>query len=215
MSQAPAATPPIPLLRRGWLMVRTLLARGSRWVRRAVERLLHPLRRQHARAQLTRLLPVRSVAVLCYGNICRSPYAAERLGQGLARRGLDCRVTQGGFFGPDRPANDRAREVALGRGTDLSGHRSRLFTAEEARTVDLVVVMEGQQGRRVEARLGASPARVLVLGDLDPEPIESRAIPDPYGHDVEFFIRTYDRIDRCVAELERQLAPVGPDPGRR
>jgi len=185
--------------------MRPILAGGAKAGLRAAERMLHRLRRRRAQALVARRAPVRCMAVLCYGNICRSPYAAAVLQRMLVRRGVLCQVSQGGFLGPDRPANDRAREVARARGTDLSEHRSRLVTAEEARTVDLVVVMEAYQARKIVAEFGADPGRVLVLGDLDPEPVVSRAIPDPYGLDNEVFIRTYERIDRCVAELTRLI----------
>jgi hypothetical protein len=49
--------------------------------------------------------------------------------------------------------------------------------------------------------LGAPAERLLVLGDLDPEPVDSRTIPDPYGLDIPFFEKTYDRLDRCLAAL--------------
>lgn len=188
-----------------WRRVRPVLAAAAQRGRRLVERVLHPLRRRTARDRLTRLPAVESILVLCYGNICRSPYAASVLTQTLMERGRTAQVTQGGFLGPDRPANERALTVARGRGIDLGGHRSRLVTADEARNADLVIVMERQQAERVIHQYGSREERVLLLGDLDPGAIETRDIPDPYGLDTGFFARTYERIDRCIAELVRAL----------
>lgn len=150
---------------------------------------------------LSRLDSTERILVLCYGNICRSPYAAAALERELARNSLAAKVSQGGVFGPDRPANDRARLVSARRGIDLSSHRSRVVTAEECQSVELLVVMEPDQAQDMIERLGAPANRVLVLGDLDPEPIDSRSIPDPYSLDEAFFARVYDRIDRCTVEL--------------
>lgn len=202
----------VALPARLWQRIRPVLARGTRSGRRRLEQLVHPFRRRSTQAKLRQLPSVESVLVLCYGNICRSPYAAAVLTRQFGERGRTSRVTQGGFIGPNRPANDRAQSVAEGRGIDLAGHRSRLVTAEEARAVDLVVVMEQEQADQV-VRLGASPHRVVVLGDLDPGWIDGRTIVDPYGHGATFFTLTYERIDRCISELVRVLDGREANPG--
>ena len=44
-------------------------------------------------------------------------------------------------------------------------------------------------------------ARILVLGDLDPGPIQTRTIVDPYGGSQDVFAECYRRIDGCVTVL--------------
>src|SRR2546427_199033 len=61
-------------------------------------RVLHPLRRRRALALLRRHAPVRSVLVVCHGNMCRSPFAAGLLRPWLSGRGV--RVDSAGFLGP-------------------------------------------------------------------------------------------------------------------
>ena len=68
--------------------------------RHAPDRLLHPLRRRAARADLTRRVAPSSMLVICHGNICRSPFAAAVLRARLAGTGV-C-VESAGFFGPGR-----------------------------------------------------------------------------------------------------------------
>jgi len=44
-----------------------------------------------------------------------------------------------------------------------------------------------------------------VLGDLDPQPVRTRAIVDPFGHGEEMFEEVYARVDRCVEEAARLI----------
>jgi hypothetical protein len=42
---------------------------------------------------------------------------------------------------------------------------------------------------------------VLVLGDLDPDPIVARTILDPWNGAADVFDESYARIDRCTRML--------------
>jgi protein-tyrosine-phosphatase len=197
--QAAASTPGVIA------RLRPLAGRVVRRLAALSDRALHPIRRRSAHAMLSRLGKVDRVVVLCYGNICRSPYAAGMLERVFREAGIGATVTQGGFFGPGRPSTDTARTVSLARGVSLENHRSRLVTAEDARNASVVIVMEAQQAETVVGEFGADRQRTLVLGDLDPSPITLRTIADPYGRSAEAFAEAYTRIDRCVGELARAL----------
>jgi protein-tyrosine-phosphatase len=188
-----------------WSRVRPVIAAPARWLKRQYAAARHPGRRREAEARIARLRPVRTVLVMCYGNICRSPYAASVLTRLVSEQGADITVTQGGFFGPNRPANDRGQQVARSRGVELNTHRSRLATDQDATGTDLIVVMEEWQAEKMINELGAPRERLLILGDLDPERVDNRTIVDPYGHDEAFFHRTFDRLDRCLAALVRAV----------
>lgn len=204
---------------------------GLRALRYAPDRLLHPLRRRRARRLLRRARPVSRVLFVCYGNICRSPYAAVALGRELSvahrsagpeparggpasEPGEDGRASERpgvasvGLFGPGRPSPPAARAVAARRGMDLSAHRSRLLEPDEPRPGDLVVVMESWQAERLRRRPGEGDgdgAPILLLGDLDDRPIAHRRIRDPVDQPEAVFEEVYGRIDRCVRALAREL----------
>jgi protein-tyrosine phosphatase len=163
------------------------------------------MRKRAAWARLAALGKVDRVVVLCYGNICRSPYAAAILERTFREEGIEAAVVQGGFFGPGRPSTDTARSVSLARGVSLENHRSRVVTVEDARDASLVIVMEAQQAEVVVREFGAARQRTLVLGDLDPGTISRRTIADPYGKSAEAFTEAYARIDRCVSEVASAL----------
>ena len=179
--------------------LRNLLVR----VRRTPERLLHPLRRRKALEALrSRRRPAKVLAV-CHGNICRSPVAAALLGRELAALGVE--VQSAGFIGFNRPAPAEAVAAAERHAVNLADHRSRLLTNDLARTADLIVVMDAGQRRLVCERFGRFPRDIVLLGDLDPAPVEARTVRDPIDQSRDVFDRTYDRIARCVRELANAL----------
>ena len=196
---------PVSLPAAGW--------RGAtRLVRALPARVLHRLRRRKAIAQLrARGLP-RSILVVCHGNICRSPYAAGRLRQLLSATAAadGIRVDSAGFIGARRPAPPEAVTVARAHGVDLSQHRSQLLGAQEVAGAELILVMEPAQQQAVCANFGRWPADVVVLGDLDPEPITGRAIRDPVEQPASVFEESYARIDRCLRALVSAMSSAVP-----
>jgi protein-tyrosine-phosphatase len=79
---------------------------------------------------------------------------------------------------------------------------------EAVQTADLVVVMDAGQAMRLVRSFGASLEKTLVLGDLDPEPIQRRTITDPVDLGEDVFADTYARIDRCIRVLVDSLYPL-------
>lgn len=183
------------------------VVRKTTWLVEALtDRVLHPWRRRRAVALLESVGAIDSLIFVCYGNICRSPYAAEVF-QSLLPEPLRpmYRVSSAGLWGVHRPSPEEAVRVGYVRGIDLSTHRSRLLSREELAPMDLVVVMSGTQRRVVVSKFGWPADAVLVLGDLDPEPIDSRTIVDPWSHSEAVFQESYWRIDRCVEVLVEKL----------
>lgn len=165
------------------------------------DRLLHAHRRNKARRGLAGKR-IRSVLFLCDGNAFRSPYAAAALRRALGTSQLaaSIRIQSAGFFAPGRPSPETAVSVARSRGIDLSSHVSTLVTPSAVSGVDLVAVMSEDQARSIapNRKPGVS---LLVLGDLDPFPADTRTIADPVGLDARTVARVFSRIDRCVEQL--------------
>jgi protein-tyrosine-phosphatase len=65
--------------------------------------------------------------------------------------------------------------------------------------------MDTAQRREICDRFGRPPRDVIVLGDLDPEPIDTRRIDDPLDQGLEAFEASYARIERCTGELAKAL----------
>lgn len=168
--------------------------------------MLHPVRRSRfERALQAHQDP--TILFVCLGNICRSPYAEHRLRADLAAVGAThLEIESAGFVQPDRPSPPEAQRVAARRGLDLSEHRSRTLDEEIMRRADLIFVMSTGQRRDLEQAFGRSDG-VLVLGDGDPETIESRTIMDPVERPESVFETVYDRVDRCCALVTATLSP--------
>ncbi|HVH40344.1 MAG TPA: hypothetical protein VM764_09980 [Gemmatimonadaceae bacterium] len=168
--------------------------------RHSPDRWLHPVR--HARAiAAVRQCAGGGVLVVCHGNICRSPFAAAVLRRALEADGIE--VASAGSVGPGRGVPAAAHACALERGEDLTAHRSQLLTRELLLAAGLVVVMDAAQRAVIVGRHGGEAARVVLLGDLDPEPIAKRAIRDPYAQSPEVFAEVFARIERCALVLAR------------
>ncbi|HKC39692.1 MAG TPA: hypothetical protein VKC15_09155 [Gemmatimonadales bacterium] len=187
-------------------MVEDLLIAPARRLRHAPDRLLHPLRRRAVLRALRARRPPRTILVVCYGNICRSPFAAGVLARALrgGERGGPL-VASAGFVGPGRGAPPDGIVAAEGRGIDLSAHQSQLLTPALAAEAELIVVMDVRQQRTVCERFGRLPGDVILLGDLDPQAIDTRAIHDPVDQPLTVFERSYARIERCVESLAGAL----------
>lgn len=166
------------------------------------EAFLHPARHRRAVARVRRHADRRMVFI-CYGNICRSPFA-ELWMRRRDPRGAE-RYTSAGFLPGGRSSPDTAVAVARGRfELDLRPHVSRGLDEMTERPV-LWIVMERSHRRGLQAA-GIAADDIVELGDLDPGPVERRAILDPYGREPEVFEAIYGRIERSLTELARVIA---------
>jgi protein-tyrosine phosphatase len=169
-------------------------------LRDRLDGLLHPYRRARARRRLSTIEPV-SVLFVCLGNICRSPYAERVL---LREGGEAIRSFSAGIMAPGRRPPQEALEAARRRGIDHADHVSRALTRDLLDDAGALFVFDRHNARSLPSRVSRA-GRVFWLGDFDPQWAGRRAILDPWGKPLEEFERTFERIERCVAEVTRTL----------
>ena len=179
-------------------IVGTLRALGAR-IRDGIDGHLHARRRRRARARIAATLPD-SVVFVCLGNICRSPFAARLWASHVS----SIEASSAGFIGPGRPPPEEALSAACAWGLDHADHRSRIATAEITRGADVVFVFDRYHVKML-SKHGHGTERVFWLGDFDPEWAGKRAIPDPWGKPEAEFERTFERIARCVNDVQDAL----------
>ncbi len=155
------------------------------------------------------------IAVVCLGNICRSPMGHVVLSEKVASAGLDDRVelssagTGGWHVG--KPMDRRAAAVLAAAGYDGSQHQAEQFEAHWYADHDLVLAMDESNHADLLALIGdVEPGRLRMFRDFDPRATDGdRDVPDPYyGGDEGFthVLRTVERTaDAIVAALEREL----------
>ena len=145
----------------------------------------------------------RSVLFVCLGNICRSP-TAEAIFRGQAEgRGLEIDSAGTSGWHDGNPSDPRASAEALRRGIDMSYIRSRKVVADDFERFDLIVAMDAQNLRDLEAvRPEGSPARLVKLLDYAPE-LGVSDVPDPYYEDN--FPEVLDMIDLACGKLLHAL----------
>ena len=141
------------------------------------------------------------VAVVCLGNICRSPMAHVVLEDLVEKAGLADRVevvssgTGGWHVGA--PMDRRAAKVLGERGYRSGDHRARQITADEIAAADLVIAMEDIHTTKM---LGLCPAatNLTLLSDYDPSAEPGSGVPDPWYGTPAGFYGTLEAIESAI-----------------
>jgi protein-tyrosine phosphatase len=151
---------------------------------------------------------IKSVLVICTGNICRSPMAAAL----LARQLESATVESAGImalagYGADPMAVTLMRE----RGIDISAHRARQMMTWMTATYELVLVMDRLQKQYIENRLASLYGRVYRLGENPMSPcrtVPGFDIPDPYRKDRASFEESLRQIEAGVEAWSAHIASL-------
>jgi protein-tyrosine phosphatase len=149
------------------------------------------------------------ILFVCLGNICRSPTAEGVLRHLLAVEAphLEVEIDSAGIgnYHIGQPPDARSRRAAMQRGIDLSGLRARQVAHGDFARFDLIIAMDQQNLRALQAmRPAASKAQLKLfleyadhLGCLD--------VPDPYCGDADDFEHVLDLITAAARGLIRRL----------
>jgi protein-tyrosine phosphatase len=152
-----------------------------------------------------------SVALVCLGNICRSPMADVVLQQRLADAGLDDRVTVAssgtGDWHVGHPMDRRAAATLAAAGYDPTRHRAQQFAGSWLDEHDLVLAMDAQNLQDVRAGAEVDPDRVRLYRDFDPV-VPGGDVPDPYYGGDSGFEEVLDMVERTSAALVSALAAL-------
>jgi protein-tyrosine-phosphatase/predicted ATP-grasp superfamily ATP-dependent carboligase len=147
----------------------------SRWNRRQRHARQRRLVKQFERQPRAGAPDLRAVLFLCYGNICRSAFAAAYWNQG---NGSLAAAESAGFYPrANRRTPTPIVRLAKGLGVDLADHRSRVVDSQAIEQATAIFIMDGQN---LEALLTTYPQvrqKAWLLGSFR----GLHAINDPYG----------------------------------
>ncbi|MCX6399131.1 MAG: low molecular weight phosphotyrosine protein phosphatase [Propionibacteriales bacterium] len=155
------------------------------------------------------------IAVVCLGNICRSPMADVVLNARIRDAGMDDAVEvvsagTGGWHAGD-PMDRRAAALLTTEGYDASRHRAQQVQPSWLDEFDLVLTMDRDNLRDVRSlRTDAvDERRVRPFRDFDPDE-PGGEVPDPYYGGASGFRDVLAMVERTadtlVAEVTLALA---------
>lgn len=156
--------------------------------------------------------PIR-VLFVCLGNICRSPLAEIIVREVASRRNLNGRyhfASAGtGDWHIGERADARSAAIAEKYGLDLSNHRARQITTQNAGDWHWFVAMD-DQNRRDLMRLNIPKPRILMMRQFE-NPEQVPDVPDPYFGGPDGFEHAYrmlrENAESLLDHLETQSIP--------
>jgi protein-tyrosine-phosphatase/predicted ATP-grasp superfamily ATP-dependent carboligase len=191
---------------RDWRITARIVGGSLRY---AAEMALRPFARQQLRARMkrthTRTLaagrPCRRILFVCYGNICRSPFACHYAQKTLKNINLE----SSGFYPTEnRLAPAELQVIASGLGVDLADHRSTRLTPARLEAADLIVLMDSLNYTNLAALFPEALDRTVFLGLFaTPAAVE---IEDPYGQNETTIRHVFAEIISGVDGLAQWLA---------
>jgi protein-tyrosine phosphatase len=144
-----------------------------------------------------------AVALVCLGNICRSPMADVVLQQRLEGTGVEVRSAGTGNWHVGQPMDGRAASTLRRHGYDPSRHRAQQVAPDWLGRFDLVLAMDETNLED----LGGRDERVRLFRDFDPVGTGGE-VPDPYYGGADGFEEVLAMVERTAAALAEQLADV-------
>jgi protein-tyrosine phosphatase len=158
------------------------------------------------------------IALVCLGNICRSPIAHVVLDDRLVRAGLDDRVEVSssgtGAWHVGEPMDRRAAAVLRDAGYDPSRHRARTFSADWFDQHDLVLAMDASNLADIVDQApqdGLREGHVRMFREFDPEARDGLEVPDPWYGGSDGFRDVLAMIERTTDGLVDRLPDLMGD----
>jgi protein-tyrosine-phosphatase len=165
--------------------------------------------------------PPATVLFVCKGNICRSPFAALYATERLRARGVDGVTCRSAGYSTTQAAASPPHAITAARtyGVDLAAHRPLPF-ADQARDVDVIVVMEAAHLDLLAGRLGVARDRLVLLPRFAPAAVAGGGyrrsnIEDPFGRPLDAFERCYAQTAAAVDGLVERLHEAALDDASR
>ena len=112
------------------------------------------------------IITVTGILLLCTANVCRSVMAQALLSARLAARGVAVPVASAGLLASGRPPPPEVASVMAARGIDVTGHRSRIVTADDLAAADLILGLGREHVRHAAVLLPGAWPRAFTIREL-------------------------------------------------
>jgi protein-tyrosine phosphatase len=155
---------------------------------------------------------VRTILVVCTGNICRSPLAEAYLRHGLSRCGLNVSVTSAGLeTSLGKPAHNFAQVVGKSAGIPLDAHATKPLVKEHVEQADLIVAMEHAHYHRLQKLYPRCQGKTFLLRQFSNaygQYHKEVEIADPYSGTLSDFQECFAIITRSCDQLINEICRV-------
>lgn len=158
---------------------------------------------------------MKTILLVCTGNVCRSPMAAGFLREKLRQEGLEGKyiVRSAGVWAlENQPPSAFACQVLAERGIDISDHRSHDLTLEDVEEADLILTMGQGQAEAIKVEFPQHAHKVYLLSEMVGRCYNIR---DPYGGPLYEYRQCAYEIEKLIDEgFPRIMELLGHKPGK-
>ncbi len=153
-----------------------------------------------------KLNEIRSVSVICLGNICRSPMGEVVLRDRLEKHDLDIEVNSGGTGSWHIGENANLRTIqVLEENNYVINHKAKQVTSSWFNRNDLFLAMDFNNYRDLIKIAGKNNSakvdmyrrfdpELKIIFDLDPQ----LEVPDPYYGNLDYFRNVLKMVERAA-----------------
>ncbi len=136
------------------------------------------------------------ILVVCIGNICRSPVGEALLKHHFQQQKRNIMIASAGLAAMvNAPAAPFSIQIMDAAGIDIHSHRAQQLTEQMAREFDLILVMEQEHQKEIEALFPFARGKVFRLGHW-----RNLNIPDPYQHPKTAFDKMVEDVRLCATD---------------
>lgn len=150
---------------------------------------------------------MKSILMVCLGNICRSPLAEGLLQDKIEKHNLDVKVDSAGTSGHHSGEKPDARMIstAKNKGLDISYIKSRQFKISDFQNFDMIFVMDNSNYKNIISLTNdlEEQKKVQRILDLVNSPITE--VPDPYFGGNAGFENVYNLLDEATDIIINKL----------
>jgi protein-tyrosine-phosphatase/carbamoylphosphate synthase large subunit len=147
---------------------------------------------------------IKNILFVCYGNICRSPYAEFRWQQFLNEYPELPQAKSVGFHDNiNRETPARFQSVASHLGVNLVNHRSKRITKALIEEADVLIAMDNRNLIDIQREFPEAMSKTILLGAVGVN--KNAEIDDPYGKNMGTGWVIYRRMDEDLNILKNIL----------
>lgn len=141
---------------------------------------------------------IKSLLIVCVGNMCRSPTAEYLLKSSLNH----VEVSSAGLMAREnKPPCSKATDIAAVNGLNISSHKTRKLNQEMVIQSDLILAMESGHAEEILSTYPFAHGKVILFGRWG----ENTEVPDPYRQSDEMYQAVFAKLNEHAQKWVHKL----------